>query len=138
MDLPPGVEELLIRFGEAVRLPAGVTGLYAGGSLATGDYRPAVSDLDLVAVTRGPLGAGQQRQLRQIHRRLVASEPLAARLHCVYVPVGDLPDIAARHVTWAARTLFRRQRCGAGGVDPPRLRCLRAATRRGDTCRHGR
>ena len=33
-----------------------VTDLLAAGSLATGDYVPGASDLDLVALTVGPVG----------------------------------------------------------------------------------
>ena len=49
--LPPAVLEL------AAELQAlgWVTDLYVGGSLATGDYVPGVSDIDLVALVDGPV-----------------------------------------------------------------------------------
>ena len=37
-----------------------VTDLLVAGSLATGDYVPGVSDLDLVALTTGPVGPDRQ------------------------------------------------------------------------------
>ena len=46
-----------------------VTGLLVAGSLATGDYVPGVSDLDLVALTGGPVGRAR-RALAGLHREL--------------------------------------------------------------------
>jgi hypothetical protein len=37
-----------------------VSDLLVAGSLATGDYVPGVSDLDLVALTGGPVGRARQ------------------------------------------------------------------------------
>ena len=47
-----------------------VTELLVAGSLATGDYVPGVSDLDLVALTGGPVGPARQEILAGLHREL--------------------------------------------------------------------
>ena len=50
-DLPPALELFAARLS-----PLGwVSDLFVGGSLATGDHVAGVSDLDLVALTDGPV-----------------------------------------------------------------------------------
>jgi Nucleotidyltransferase domain len=89
------------------RLPE-VVGLYAGGSLALGDYRPGVSDLDLVAVVPSVLDAGRQRDLERLHQQLVADVPAAVRLHCVYVARPLVEQVEREHPTWASGELYPR------------------------------
>jgi hypothetical protein len=113
MELPPGVADLLTEFGDEMRPAAGAIALYVGGSLASGDYQPGISDMDLVAVIRDPLDDGQQQKVAAIHRELIARQPVAGKLHCVYVPAGDLADVSAPHLTWAFDELFPRP---LGGV----------------------
>ena len=47
-----------------------------------------------------------------MHQRLLADEPRAAKLHCVYVPVPEVVDVSAEHLTWAHGELFRRPLSG--------------------------
>jgi len=103
-------------FARAVRPVAGVLGFYAGGSLASGDFQPGRSDLDLVAVIAAELDERQRRQLRTLHEQTLL-DPSAAKLHCVYVPVGNVEDVAAKHVTWAHGTLFQREFSGIGRAE---------------------
>ena len=117
------VGHVLAELAPVVRLGAGAIALYGAGSLAVGDYRPGVSDLDLVAVVSEPLSDGQQGLLANAHRRLMAEHAVAAKLHCAYVPVGRVADLAAAHPTWAhgrfvSRPLaaFARAELFAGGV----------------------
>ncbi len=91
-------------------------GFYAGGSLASGDFQPGRSDLDLVAVIAAELDDRQRRQLRTLHEQTLL-DPSAAKLHCVYVPVGNVEDVAAKHVTWAHGTLFQREFSGIGRAE---------------------
>ncbi len=53
----------------------GLLGLYLYGSLATGDFDPALSDIDLLAVTATALDARQFRFLEALHLRLAAHFP---------------------------------------------------------------
>ncbi len=87
-------------FAQAVRPVVDVVGLYAGGSLASGDYHPGLSDLDLVAVISAPLDARKQHELRQLHETIRQEHPPAAKLHCIYVPRGEVADVKAAHVMW--------------------------------------
>ena len=95
-------------FADAVLPVAGVVGLYCGGSLAMGDFRPGVSDLDLAAVVAAELDERQQADLVALHERLLREEPTAAKLHCAYVPQDALADLGAGHLTWAHGELYRR------------------------------
>jgi hypothetical protein len=117
MDPRFEVSGMLEEFGREMRPVADVTGLYVGGSLATGDYRAGVSDLDLVAIVQRPLSSRDRRRVGRTHRQFIAHYPAAKKLHCVYVPIGYVDDIAERHVTWAAQRLFRRPFSGVARAE---------------------
>jgi hypothetical protein len=55
------VTGLLNAFGAGIRTEAGAIALYVGGSLATGDYQPGISDLDLAAIASSSRPAPQMR-----------------------------------------------------------------------------
>jgi hypothetical protein len=99
---------LLDTFGVGIRARAGAIALYVGGSLATGDFEPDVSDLDLAAIIERPLDEEHQRQVIRLHRGLIASGRTDEKLHCVYVPADDVDDVSHEHLTWAFEELFRR------------------------------
>nr|WP_239063241.1 nucleotidyltransferase [Streptomyces sp. SID13031] len=76
------------------------------GSLALGDFQVGRSDLDVIAVLDGPVGAAEG--LKALHRSLEAAHPLAVGLHCSYLRVDQLADASLRHPTWAHREYFDR------------------------------
>jgi len=87
-------------------------GLYVGGSLATGDYRPGVSDIDAVALMdRSPTPA-TRAVLAQTHQRLAQDVGGGSVLHCVYVPSTNATVVTSKHWTWAFGELFRRPLSG--------------------------
>jgi hypothetical protein len=108
VDLPPEVADVVVGLAATVRPVAAVTAFYAAGSLASGDFRLGVSDYDLVALVEAPLSDAQQHDLESVHQRLLDDEPRAAKLHCVYVPVPEVADVSAAHLTWAHGELYRR------------------------------
>jgi nucleotidyltransferase-like protein len=102
-----------------VRLLAGrleglgwVTDLLVAGSLATGDYVPGVSDLDLVALTEGPVGRARRAILASLHRELDQGAGQGLDLGCVYVDGGRLADLGALHPTWTHGSLVQRSLSG--------------------------
>ncbi|HEY0530364.1 MAG TPA: nucleotidyltransferase domain-containing protein [Actinoplanes sp.] len=97
----PAVSE----FGRRLASLGGVTDLLVAGSLATGDYVPGVSDLDLVAVTSGPVPVPA---LTALHRDLDAGVAAGLKLGCVYVPAAAIPDRSAEHPTWTHGRLVDR------------------------------
>jgi hypothetical protein len=89
-----------------------VTDLLVAGSLATGDYVPGVSDLDLVALTGGPVGPERQEILASLHRGLDQGDAQGLDLGCVYVDAGRLADLGALHPTWTHGSLVQRSLSG--------------------------
>jgi hypothetical protein len=107
MDERLAVAPLVPAFAGEIRSVARVEAFYAGGSIGSGDYQPAISDLDLVAVIAAPLTRYRRARLREIHR---AVGPV--KLHCAYVPADEVADVAAAHVNWAHEEMFRRPLSG--------------------------
>ncbi|HVD21827.1 MAG TPA: nucleotidyltransferase domain-containing protein [Lapillicoccus sp.] len=97
-------------FAEAVH--GFVAGLYVAGSVASGDYRPGVSDIDTVALVDRPPRPALRRLLVETHERLIRTVQGADVLHCVYVARPAVEDLSHRHWTWAFGELFRRPLSG--------------------------
>ena len=85
-----------------------ITDLWVAGSLAMGDYVPGVSDLDLVAITDGPVDAGRRDVLTSMHRGLDQGSAAGCDLGCAYVDGGLLVDVRLRHPTWTHGRLVSR------------------------------
>jgi len=98
----------LDQFGRALEELGWVRALLVAGSLATGDYSPGVSDLDLVAVTDCPVDVASTERLTSIHRDLDVGAARGLDLGCVYVAAGALADPAAVHPTWTHGQLVQR------------------------------
>jgi hypothetical protein len=83
-------------FGDQLAALGWVSDLLVAGSMATGDYVPGVSDIDLVAVVDGPVSDDRHAVLAEIHD---GTDP-ALKLGCVYVDLARLGDLEAKHPTW--------------------------------------
>jgi Nucleotidyltransferase domain len=90
-----------------------VRDLFIAGSLATGDYVPGVSDLDLVGFVDGPVDGVRLASLAGVHRELDGGIAAGLDLGCVYVDDGLLLDRSALHPMWTHGELVRR---GLSGV----------------------
>ncbi|GAA3700392.1 nucleotidyltransferase domain-containing protein [Nonomuraea antimicrobica] len=99
-------ERLLKDFLDSVGPAVPLVALWAHGSLATGDYQPERSDLDLIAVLDSPATMDHWRRIKAVHRRLRL--PPAELLHCSYMARQELDDLAGEHITWAHGRIFRR------------------------------
>jgi len=100
MDVPPEVAGHLASFRDGLLPLVELRGLYLYGSLTTGDFSPASSDMDLLAVTdRRPDGAALDG-LRALHLDLARRGGAYARLNCLYVPDGTLGDPEMLHRYW--------------------------------------
>lgn len=85
-----------------------VRDLLVAGSLATGDYVPGVSDVDLVAIVDGEVDQARVTTLTALHRELDQGAANGLDLGCVYVDEGSLLDTDARHPTWTHGVLVDR------------------------------
>lgn len=117
VGLPEAAVPAITAFRRTIAAELPLVGLYAGGSLGSGDYVPGVSDLDLVAIIGAPLDPRQRRWLRTLHLQLMRTQPGAAKLHCVYVPASEVEPVAAPHVTWAGGRLIARPLSGIGRAE---------------------
>ncbi|MDA8346648.1 MAG: hypothetical protein M0Z66_14435 [Thermaerobacter sp.] len=64
-------------------------GLYVNGSLTMGDFHPASSDIDFLAVTSRPLNEGDLSGIAGVHADL-ARKPFGDRLEGSYAAAGRL------------------------------------------------
>jgi hypothetical protein len=98
--LPPGMAGHLDRLRDGLLAAVELRGLYLYGSLTTGDFSPAASDIDVLAVTeRRPDGAVLDH-LTALHLDLAGAGGAYARLNCLYVPDGTLADSERLHTYW--------------------------------------
>ncbi|MBO0834360.1 MAG: nucleotidyltransferase domain-containing protein, partial [Actinobacteria bacterium] len=102
-------DRLLGRFVSAIQPVAPVVSVWAHGSLASGDYQPGRSDLDVIAILSRPCTAVEEQRLGEVHESLRNSTALAAKLHCSYCAAGELDDATRLHLTWAHEELMRRR-----------------------------
>lgn len=99
---------VLKRFIADIRPVVPTVAVWAHGSLALGDFQEGRSDLDLITVIESPLDAARRERLAAVHQRLQDEEPAAAKLHCSYMPAGELSGVEADHVTWAHQMILER------------------------------
>lgn len=80
----PGLETTLTALRDGVRVALGddLLGLYVSGSLVMGDFEPASSDIDFLAVTSAPPADTAVSRLAALHARL--PDPWGARLEGEY------------------------------------------------------
>jgi hypothetical protein len=104
MNLPQNVigmlENLLPGISQA--LGNNLVGVYLRGSLALGDFIPATSDIDVLAVTERPVTATEFAALAAMHAHLAAMpNPYANRIELAYIDRVALKRFAAglRHPT---------------------------------------
>lgn len=101
---PPAVAELGLR----LRGLGWIGELFVGGSAATGDYIPGISDLDLVALVAGRVDAARQEMLSALHTDFDRGIAVGLNLGCAYVEDGLLQMADAVHPTWTHGTLQQR------------------------------
>ena len=110
---PEAVDEL----GRRLSRLGWVTDLWVGGSLATGDHVPGVSDLDLVAVLDGAVTPERRRTISELHRDLDEGVAAGTDLGCQYVEAGRLLDRELLHPTWTHGAMVDRILSGISRVE---------------------
>ena len=100
MDLPPDVALLLTGLTDGLAARGDLVGVYVYGSLATGDYSPASSDIDVVILLEREPDQASLERLAQLHQAVAAASPAAERLHCLYVDMEAGSDPDRLHHYW--------------------------------------
>jgi hypothetical protein len=104
VKLPQEVDDLLVELLSGARPALGenLLGLYLRGSLATGDFIPERSDVDVLAVTERPVDDGEFAALGVLHAHLVTlPNPYANRMEIAYIDRASLRQFkpGRRHPT---------------------------------------
>lgn len=99
-EFPPDVAGLLGRLRERLAARADVVGVYVYGSLVTGDYSPAASDIDAVVLVQRDPDRAMIRELTELHTALARTGGPAGQLHCLYVAVGSAADPEPLRTYW--------------------------------------
>jgi hypothetical protein len=99
---------ILAQFGRQLAALGWISDLFVAGSAATGDYRPGISDLDLVAVADGAVDRSRQTVLASLHGDLDRSAAAGLNLGCVYVAADTITDLHTPHPTWTHGMLVQR------------------------------
>jgi Nucleotidyltransferase domain len=136
---------LLDRLRDGLLARGGMVGMYLYGSLTTGDFSPARSDIDLVVMVQREPDKAAVGELRQLHTALAASGGAAGRLHCLYVPVETAADpellctywFGDRMTQWQLKVLTQAELTSTGvalygpwpppGIEPVSTTDLQAA-----------
>jgi predicted nucleotidyltransferase len=144
-EFPPEVAGLLGRLRERLAARADVIGVYVYGSLVTGDYSPAASDIDVVTLMRREPDQAVIRELTELHTALTGTGGPVSQLHCLYVAADTVSDperlctywFGDRMTQWQMKLLTRAELAEAGmalhgpwpppGLDPVPLADLQAA-----------
>jgi predicted nucleotidyltransferase len=144
-EFPPDVAGLLGRLRDRLAAREDVVGVYVYGSLVTGDYSPAASDIDVIVLVAREPGAATTGELTQLHTALAGTGGPAGQLHCLYVVADAASDserlctywFGDRMTQWQMKLLTQAELASAGvalhgpwpppGVSPVPLASLQAA-----------
>src|SRR5260370_25444502 len=102
MEFPPDIAVLLSRLRAGLAARGDLVGLYVYGSLVTGDFSPACSDIDVIVMVKREPDRAALGELARLHKALASSGGAAERLNCLYVAVqaGAGPGPPPNH--WVA------------------------------------
>jgi predicted nucleotidyltransferase len=121
-QFPPDVAALLGRLRGRLAAREDVVGVYVYGSLVTGDYSPAASDIDVIVLVRREPGQAAIRELTELHTALAATGGPAGQLHCLYVAAEAAADaerlctywFGDRMTQWRMKLLTQAELASAG------------------------
>jgi predicted nucleotidyltransferase len=146
-ELSGDIDLLLDRLRDALLTRGGLVGVYLYGSLVTGDFSPARSDIDVLVLLEREPDEAAISELLELHTALASSADPAGRLHCLYVSAQDAADPARlraywygdRMTQWQVKLLTQAELAAAGvalygpwpppGLGPVAIADLQAAVR---------
>jgi predicted nucleotidyltransferase len=121
-EFPPDVAELLGRLRDRLAAREDVVGVYVYGSLVTGDYSPAASDIDVIVLVQREPGQAMTRELTELHTALAGTGGPVGQLHCLYVAADAASDperlctywFGDRMTQWQMKLLTQAELASAG------------------------
>ena len=126
-EFPPPVARLLDRLSERLSQRSDLVGIYVYGSLVTGDFSPASSDIDVVVMLAAEPDPAAVGELGLMHQSLLPADP-GCQLHCLYVGVEYASDaerlctywFGDRMTQWQMKVLTQAELTSAGiALDGP-------------------
>ena len=121
-EFPPDAAALLARLRGRLAAREDVVGVYVYGSLVTGDYSPAASDIDVIVLMRGEPGPAVTIELTELHTALAGTGGPVGQLHCLYVAADAASDperlctywFGDRMTQWQMKLLTQAELAAAG------------------------
>jgi Nucleotidyltransferase domain len=92
VEFPADVGPVLERLRDGLMARRDLVGIYVYGSLVTGDFSPARSDIDVVVMLDREPDEAAVRELGTLHAGVARSGGAAGALHCLYVAAEHVPD----------------------------------------------
>lgn len=121
-EFPPDVAGLLGRLRDRLAARADIVGVYVYGSLVTGDYSPAASDIDVIVLVQREPGEAMTRELTELHTALAGTGGPVGQLQCLYVAADAASDLERlctywfgdRMTQWQMKLLTQAELASAG------------------------
>ena len=122
MEFPGDVGLVLGRLQAGLVGWRDLVGVYVYGSLVTGDFSAARSDIDVVVMLDREPDQAAVRELGRLHAEVARSGGAAGQLHCLYVAAGHASDperlcpywFGDRMTQWQMKVMTQAELASAG------------------------
>jgi predicted nucleotidyltransferase len=122
VEFPGDVSLVLERLLDGLVGRRDLVGVYVYGSLVTGDFSPARSDIDVVVMLDHEPDGAAVRGLGKLHAEVARLGGAAGQLHCLYVATGHASDpdrlcaywFGDRMTQWQMKVMTQAELASAG------------------------
>lgn len=108
-EFPDDVSLVLERLRDRLAARRDLVGVYVYGSLVTGDFSPAHSDIDVVVMLDREPDKAAVRELTDLHADVAKSGGAAGQLHCLYVAAEFASDADRLCTYWFGNRMTQWQ-----------------------------
>jgi Nucleotidyltransferase domain len=109
VEFPGDVGLVLERLRDRLVGREDLIGIYVYGSLVTGDFSPARSDIDVVVMLDREPDKAAVSELREMHAEVAKSGGAAGQLHCLYVAAEHASDAERLCTYWFGHRMTQWQ-----------------------------
>ena len=122
MEFPGDVSLVLECLRDGLVGRRDLVGVYVYGSLVTGDFSPARSDIDVMVMLDREPDKAAVRELGKLHAEVARLGGAAGQLHCLYVATGHASDpgrlctywFGDRMTQWQMKVMTQAELASAG------------------------